>query len=149
MEQGKAKVSDVDLGTGELTIDPKTGEMVQVGNEDNQSTETPVEPKENISNDGTPKETEKQTERNVPQVSAESPVSKSDKQSTQTFTELADKMLYRVKVISLVKKKWKDAPSNIEKLEKFLREKNVEVDSIGTSKADIDAWMKTIEDCRQ
>ena len=51
-------------------------------------------------------------------------------------------------IIKLVKGKWKDAPVAPAQLEKFLKDRNVEVDSIGTSEKDIDAWMKTIEDCR-
>ena len=51
-------------------------------------------------------------------------------------------------ILKLIKGKWKEAPSVPAQLEKFLRDKDVEVDSIGTSRDDIDAWMKTIEDCR-
>lgn len=51
-------------------------------------------------------------------------------------------------ILKLIKGKWKEAPSVPAQLEKFLRDKDVEVDSIGTLKDDIDAWMKTIEDCR-
>ena len=54
----------------------------------------------------------------------------------------------RRKITQLIGRKWKVNLGNIADIEKFLRDKNVEVDSIGTSKADIEAWMKTIEDCR-
>ena len=48
----------------------------------------------------------------------------------------------------LVKEKWPDAPKGLNDIERFLREKNVEVDNIGASDTDIETWIKTIEDCR-
>lgn len=127
-------------GTTEFMIDPETGEMVAVNTVD----ETP-----------TTKE-EKKTEEKTEEVKKESEEKKEDKRipitkdasSTQTFAELYGKKIYRMSILKLIKGKWKEAPSVPAQLEKFLRDKDVEVDSIGTSKDDIDAWMKTIEDCR-
>ena len=53
-----------------------------------------------------------------------------------------------LRVMKLVRNKWKNAPKKIVDLEKFLRDKNVEVDAIGTSENDVEAWVRTIEDCR-
>ena len=53
-----------------------------------------------------------------------------------------------LRIMKLVRNKWKDASKKIADLEKFLREKNVEVDAIGTSENDVEAWIRTIEDCR-
>lgn len=127
-------------GTTEFMIDPETGEMVAVNTVD----ETP-----------TTKE-EKKTEEKTEEVKKESEEKKEDKRipitkdasSTQTFAELYGKKIYRMSILKLIKGKWKEAPSVPAQLEKFLRDKDVEVDSIGTSKDDIDAWMKTIENCR-
>lgn len=126
--------------TTEFMIDPETGEMVAVNTVD----ETP-----------TTKE-EKKTEEKTEEVKKESEEKEEDKRipitkdasSTQTFAELYGKKIYRMSILKLIKGKWKEAPSVPAQLEKFLRDKDVEVDSIGTSKDDIDAWMKTIEDCR-
>ena len=135
---------EIDLtGDSETTgfiIDPETGEMIA----DNTVDETPVVKEE--------KKTEEKTEE-VKRESEEKkegkriPITK-DASSTQTFAELYGKKAYRMNILKLIKGKWKDAPTIPAQLEKFLRDKDVEVDSIGTSKDDIDAWMKTIEDCR-
>nr|DAT97116.1 MAG TPA: hypothetical protein [Crassvirales sp.] len=126
--------------TTEFMIDPKTGEMVAVNTVDGTSTT----------------KEEKKTEEKTEEVKKESEEKKEDKRipitkdasSTQTFAELYGKKIYRMSILKLIKGKWKEAPSVPAQLEKFLRDKDVEVDSIGTSKDDIDAWMKTIEDCR-
>ena len=53
-----------------------------------------------------------------------------------------------LRIMKLIRNKWKDAPKKIGDLEKFLRDKNVEVDAIGTSEKDVEAWIRTMEDCR-
>ena len=126
--------------TTEFMIDPETGEMVAVNTVDETSTT----------------KEEKKTEEKTEEVKKESEKNKEDKRisitkdtsSTQTFAELYGKKIYRMSILKLIKGKWKEAPSVPAQLEKFLRDKDVEVDSIGTLKDDIDAWMKTIEDCR-
>ena len=129
-----------DSETTEFMIDPETGEMVAVNTVDETSTT----------------KEEKKTEEKTEEVKKESEKNKEDKRipitkdasSTQTFAELYGKKIYRMSILKLIKGKWKEAPSVPAQLEKFLRDKDVEVDSIGTSRGDIDAWMKTIEDCR-
>lgn len=68
--------------------------------------------------------------------------------ATQNFNTLAKSKAWRRPVNEVIKTKWPDAPRNMAELEKFLREHHVEVDVIGTSDTDIQAWLKTIEDCR-
>lgn len=129
-----------DSETTEFMMDPETGEMIAVNTVD--ETLTTKE--------------EKKAEEKTEEVKRESEEKKEDKRipitkdasSTQTFAELYGKKIYRMSILKLIKGKWKEAPSVPAQLEKFLRDKDVEVDSIGTSKDDIDAWMKTIEDCR-
>lgn len=135
---------EIDLtGDSETTgfiIDPETGEMIA----DNTVDETPTtkeEKKAEEKKDEVKKESEEKKEGKRISLVENSP-------STQTFAELYGKKAYRMNILKLVKGKWKDAPSVPAQLEKFLRDKDVEVDSIGTSRDDIDAWMKTIEDCR-
>lgn len=126
--------------TTEFMIDPETGEMVAVNTVDETST-TKEEKKTEEKTEEVKKESEKKKENK------RIPITK-DTSSTQTFAELYGKKIYRMSILKLIKGKWKEAPSVPAQLEKFLRDKDVEVDSIGTSKDDIDAWMKTIEDCR-
>lgn len=139
---------DVDI-TGnsdntDLVMDPNTGEMVVSDIIDN----TPAPKEENKNED--------KNENKKEEVKKESNSDKNNKKtessynatSTQTFAELIGNKKHRISIIKLVKGKWKDAPVAPAQLEKFLRDKDVEVDSIGTSEKDIDAWMKTIEDCR-
>lgn len=135
---------DVDItGNSDNTnfvMDPNTGEMVV----DNTVDETPV-PKEENKNENKKEEVKKESksEKNIKKTE-----SSDNATSTQTFAELIGNKKHRISIIKLVKGKWKDAPVVPAQLEKFLRDKDVEVDSIGTSEKDIDAWMKTIEDCR-
>lgn len=123
-----------------LVMDPNTGEMVV----DNIVDETPVLKEEN-KNENKKEEVKKESksEKNNKKIK-----SSDNATSTQTFAELIGNKKHRMSIIKLVKGKWKDAPVAPAQLEKFLRDKDVEVDSIGTSEKDIDAWMKTIEDCR-
>jgi hypothetical protein len=126
--------------TTEFMIDPETGEMVAVNTVDETST-TKEEKKTEEKTEEVKKESEEKKE------GKRIPITK-DASSTQTFAELYGKKIYRMSILKLINGKWKEAPSVPAQLEKFLRDKDVEVDSIGTSKDDIDAWMKTIEDCR-
>lgn len=135
---------DVDI-TGnsdntDLIMDPNTGEMIV----DNTVDETPV-PKEENKNENKKEEVKKESKSEKNNKKTES---SDNATSTQTFAELIGNKKHRISIIKLVKGKWKDAPVVPAQLEKFLRDKDVEVDSIGTSEKDIDAWMKTIEDCR-
>lgn len=123
-----------------LVMNPETGEMVAVNTIDETST-TKEEKKTEEKTEEVKKESEEKNKgKRIPVVKSAS--------STQTFAELYGKKAYRMNILKLIKDKWKDAPSVPAQLEKFLRDKDVEVDSIGTSKDDIEAWMKTIEDCR-
>lgn len=123
----------------ELMMDPETGEMIVENTADN----TPAD-KTTTTKEEKKVETKKESEGKKDGKR----IAVTDTSSTQTFAELYGRKTYRMNILKLVKGKWKDAPSIPAQLEKFLRDKNVEVDSIGTSKEDIDAWMKTIEDCR-
>lgn len=123
-----------------LMMDPNTGEMVV----DNTIDETSV-PKEENKNENKKEEVKKESKSDKNNKKTKS---SDNTTSTQTFAELISNKKHRINIIKLVKGKWKDAPVVPAQLEKFLRDKDVEVDSIGTSKKDIDAWMKTIEDCR-
>lgn len=135
---------DVDItGNSDNTnfvMDSNTGEMVV----DNTIDKTPV-PKEKNKNENKEEEVKKESksEKNTKKTE-----SSDNATSTQTFAELIGNKKHRISIIKLVKGKWKDVPVVPAQLEKFLRDKDVEVDSIGTSEKDIDAWMKTIEDCR-
>lgn len=135
---------DVDItGNSDNTnfvMDPNTGEMVV----DNTVDETPV-PKEENKNENKKEEVKKESKNEKNNKKTES---SDNATSTQTFAELIGNKKYRISIIKLVKGKWKDAPVVPAQLEKFLKDRDVEVDSIGTSEKDIDAWMKTIEDCR-
>ena len=80
--------------------------------------------------------------------------------TTQTFEELTRDREWKYKIFQLLSDKFEDSPIKMDDkgkivksakrdvLTQFLKEKKIEVDAIGTSKADIDAWLKTIEECR-
>ena len=135
---------DVDVignsDNADLMMDPNTGEMVV-----NNTTDNIPAPKEENKNENKKEEVKKESKSDKNNKKTKS---SDNTTSTQTFAELISNKKHRINIIKLVKGKWKDAPVVPAQLEKFLRDKDVEVDSIGTSKKDIDAWMKTIEDCR-
>ena len=131
------KEEDVDLGmdsyvdsdTGEITpiVEEDTNPTDNTSSEDNEVDEVPVQ------------ESKVQDTTKAPKVKPE---------GTQSFADLANNIRYSLQIRKLVRNKWKDAPKKIADLEKFLKDKNVEVDAIGTSKNDVEAWIRTIEDCR-
>ena len=128
----------------DLMMDPNTGEMVVSDTIDN----IPAPKEENKNEDKNENKKEEVKKESNSDKNNKKTESKDNTSSTQTFAELVGNKKHRMNIIKLVKNKWKDVHVVPAKLEKFLREKNVEVDSIGTSENDIDAWMKTIEDCR-
>ena len=141
-EVGKAE--DVDLGEDTLTVDQETGELIQA---DTQTTSPTTEESTNekISSPTTEKTSNKD---DYTHTSSESLNSSEHKAATQKFSDLIKNKKYMLRVMKLVRNKWKDTPKKIADLEKFLRDKNVEVDAIGTSENDVEAWIRTIEDCR-
>lgn len=141
-EVGKAE--EVDLGEDTLSVDPNTGELVQA---DAQSTSPNTE--ESTGEKNTSPTIEKTSNKDdYTHTSSESLNSEEHKAATQKFSDLIKDKKYMLRVMKLVRNKWKDAPKKIAELEKFLRDKSVEVDVIGTSEKDIEAWIRTIEDCR-
>lgn len=71
-----------------------------------------------------------------------------DRKGTQTFAELRNNPKYKRRITMALMTKWKDAPKDMDILMDYLRKQNVEVDAIGTSDADIEAWIKTNIECR-
>lgn len=141
-EVGKAE--EVDLGEDTLSVDPNTGELVQA---DTQSTSPTTE--ESTDEKKTSTTTEKTSNKDdYTHTSSESLNNDEHKAATQKFSDLIKDKKYMLRVMKLVRNKWKDAPKKIADLEKFLRDKNVEVDAIGTTENDVEAWIRTIEDCR-
>lgn len=141
-EVGKAE--EVDLGEDTFSVDPNTGELVQA---DSQSTSPITE--ESTDEKKTSSTTEKAGNKDdYTHTSSELLNSDEHKVATQKFSDLIKNKKYMLRIMKLVRNKWKDAPKKIADLEKFLRDKNVEVDAIGTSENDVEAWIRTIEDCR-
>ena len=141
-ETGKAE--DVNLGEDTLTVDPETGEIIQAD----------VASSSIITEEFTDKEKISSTIEKVGHkddytyTSSESLGNGEHKAATQKFSDLIKDKKYMLRVMKLVRNKWNDAPKKIAELEKFLRDKNVEVEAIGTSEKDVEAWIRTIEDCR-
>lgn len=141
-EVGKAE--EVDLGEDTLSVDPNTGELVQA---DTQSTSSNTE-KSTDEKKVSPTIEKTSNKDDYTHTSSESLNSDEHKAATQKFSDLIKDKKYMLRVMKLVRNKWKDTPKKIADLEKFLRDKNVEVDAIGTSENDVEAWIRTIEDCR-
>ncbi len=131
------------MGEDTLSVDPDTGELVQAGTQSTSIIEESTDEEQASST------TEKANNKDdYTHISSESFNSDEHRAATQKFSDLIKDKKYMLRVMKLVRNKWKDAPKKIADLEKFLRDKNVEVDAIGTSENDVEAWVKTIEDCR-
>ena len=141
-EVGEAE--EVDLGEDTLSVDPNTGELIQA---DTQST-SPITEESTDEKKTSPTIEKTSNKDDYTHTSSESLNSNEHKAATQKFSDLIKDKKYMLRVMKLVRNKWKDAPKKIAELEKFLRDKNVEVDAIGTSENDVEAWIRTIEDCR-
>lgn len=141
-EVGEAE--EVDLGEDTLSVDPNTGELIQA---DTQST-SPITEESTDEKKTFPTIEKTSNKDDYTHTSSESLNSNEHKAATQKFSDLIKDKKYMLRVMKLVRNKWKDAPKKIAELEKFLRDKNVEVDAIGTSENDVEAWIRTIEDCR-
>lgn len=137
---------DVDLGTGDLIVDPVTGEMVQEGKASN-TQETSTE-EESMEETGSPKEeaavNTEQKKKDVRHINFDA----EEHRSSQRFSDLIKNTKYTFRILGLAKKKWADAPKSPSQLEAFLKGKNIEVDDIGTSEKDIETWINTLENCR-
>lgn len=150
--QKEAKDSDIELNNTEdidledtgMVIDPNTGEAIQ----DNTEEMLPIDGILNNTDETTPSVKNNTSERDNNHVSVENLNSEEHKETGLKFTDFINNKEYKMRVLKLVKKKWKDAPKNLKEMENFLRDKNIEVDNIGTSKNDIETWIKTMEDCR-
>jgi hypothetical protein len=69
--------------------------------------------------------------------------------ATQNFNTLAKSRQWRKQVSLTLKQKWPETSKmSMEELKKFLKDKNVEVDAIGTSDTAVLAWIDTIINCR-
>ena len=162
IKESKGKEENVDLGLDDtnLKIDPETGEMIQ--EEPSSSDTTPSVPVEEDSSSTTPSTDSTKTEpgedhktkeeagerSSIRHKSLEGNPGEHNTGATQKFTDLLRNKTYTKRIITLVRSKWKDAPTKPSEMATFLKSKNVEVDNIGTTKEDIEAWIKTIEDCR-
>lgn len=151
IKESKGKEEKVDLGMDDITfkIDPETGEMIQ--EEPSSSNTTPstdsikTEPEEEHKAE---KEEKRKIRDSAKHKSFESISENTHTGATQKFTDLIRNKAYTKRIVNLVKSKWKNAPTKPSEMATFLKDKNVEVDNIGTTKEDIEAWIKTIEDCR-
>lgn len=132
-----ANGGDVDLGIDSY-IDPNTGEITPVIEENTEVIDSTSS--KDVVVDEVPIQ-----ENKVPNITK---VIKVKPEGTQSFADLYTNRGYNRRIMKLVRNKWKDTPKKIAELEKFLRDKNVEVDAIGTSENDVEAWIRTIEDCR-
>ena len=140
---------EIDLGIGEdFTTDENTGELIFVGEPtgtaaveaQSQAKEKIVE--EEFKTDNKPKVEKSREEANVPENNA----------AVQNFRTLVKNKKYKMRVIQEIAQKWEDSPIKFENgamvksaswdvVEKFLKDKGVNVEVIGTSDADIEAWI--------
>lgn len=125
---------------GTLEMDPITGEMI-VPTDVETSNGTKEESPDN-------ERKERNGSKQEPSAPSVAPASTQESHATQTFAQLYSVPKQMMRISKLVASKWKDVPKASKDLMEYLRAKNIEVDAIGTSQEAIDAWIKTIEECR-
>ena len=138
LEENKESTEGAGLDDGEPEIDPNTGLYVPRETQ-------PVDHTKETPREAPAKET---TTDDKPHATMENQGSMEHKPDTQSFMKLMDNRGYRMRVSKLIKSKWKGFSGNVSDMKNLLRSHDIEVDAIGTSKEDIDSWVKTIEDCR-
>lgn len=149
-EKKLAKSKDVDLGDGDLSIDPTTGELGDNGTSNTETGKDTTPPKDlGTGGKDTPSvDLGKSTTGTDNTQSGEGNSGKGNNTNTQRATDIASSKKYRKRIKKLVKDKFKTIFNSNTELEKLLKEHDIEIDNIGTSEKDIEAWIKTIEDCR-
>ncbi len=148
------KAEDVELGMEEpgLVVDDETGELVTPDELRQRQTERNAQLEEKEKKEG-------EGETSAEQLSNQSDklhrsgaeLSNAVSAATQNFTDLTKSKVFKPfmkRFRSIIQQKWPDAPSKVVELERFLRDKNIEVDVIGTSETDIQVWLDTIKNCR-
>lgn len=151
--QEPTNVEDVDLGLGtddNIQIDPETGEIIS---ETPQAEKDTLTPEEEIQKEGDntsiPQgEDGGETKESTPNNTLEAPtLNPAEHPTTQTFQQLIKNRKFMGKIFKTLKAKWPTASMKPKDLEKLLRDNDIDVDTIGTSDKDIEAWIHTIE-CR-
>jgi hypothetical protein len=143
----------LDLGL-EFDINPDTGEA-----EVSEQQETKPEQKEKIEVEEEPSAEEQRSRETYENRSVENSSKYKATSATQTFKQLSKNKKYKARVLDIVSKipnsplkfgdKGKILAGTTEEITEFLRGLNMEVDAIGTSETDIEAWIQTLENCRQ
>jgi hypothetical protein len=136
----------IDPFTGDVIIvDAVTRETKEVMSEDEKKVKQPEEKKEE-----TPEGTQDEIEDTGEPETTDTAPTVSETPATMSFSELIVDPNYSEKVSFAIRKKWPNAllDTSFAELEKFLKEKGVDMDSIGTSDKAIDAWIKTFDTCR-
>lgn len=160
----KLKVTYTEVGLdnaeGDLVIDENTGELRPVDNS------TGVVSKETTVQEAQPQEKEKIAEAE-PEVSSEVREEKprenvdipGNKAATQDFRTLVKDKRYKMRVLQEIAKKWEDSPiqfkdgamtktASWDEITSFLKSKGANTEVIGTSDADIEAWIHTNITCK-
>ena len=142
LDKGEATVSDEGW-----VVDEETGELIPIA--EAQQKQAELEEKEKKKGEvEAPAEQQGQNQDSFTHRSVESLEATEGKAATQKFSDLIKDRKYMMPIYQIIKNKWSEAPSKIDELTQFLNQKGVNVDMIGTSEADIDAWIRTLRDCR-
>lgn len=132
LENGEMSLSE------EWVVDPNTGELVPAS-----VLETPVNAElQEKEKKGEGESSVQQQDNNINRVNVEG---SRGKEGTQTFSQLAKSKKHRKEITQMVKNKWPEAPNALVELEGFLRDKGIEVDAIGTTDEDVQAWINHVE----
>lgn len=144
LEGGKLNDNGTDLS--DLTVNPETG----LAEMPSQPVEHATQPVEKTEEKSQPTAEEKKAEKKEEEEQYILHIFDSfvERAKTQNFKELYMSRKYKMQIAKIIRKKWKEAPKKIEELTEFLRSKNIMVEGIGTSEEDVQAWMKTLEECR-
>ena len=82
-----------------------------------------------------------------------------NKAATQNFRTLVKNKKYKLRIVQEIAQKWEDSPvqfkdgamtkkASWDEIETFLKQKGVNTEIIGTSDADIEAWIHTNITCK-
>ena len=132
LENGEMSLSE------EWVVNPDTGEVVPAS-----TLETPADAElQEKEKKGEGESPVQQQDNNINRVNVEG---SRGKEGTQTFSQLAKSKKHRKEITQMIKNKWPEAPNALVELEGFLRDKGIEVDAIGTTDEDVQAWINHVE----
>ena len=151
---------EVDLGTeGDFIIDENTGEQVFIEKPAAAKVEEKVEEAQSEKKEKKVEAISQDVNNQKIEKSREDAEVPENRAATQNFRTLVKNKKYKLRIVQEIAQKWEDSPvqfkdgamtkkASWDEIETFLKQKGANTEVIGTSDADIEAWIHTNITCK-